>query len=252
MKILPLFFFMLPFLASGEVFRLDGVDFHCRVPEHCKSDSGIMVLFGGRNWPGDKTLKTYDFNELADRHGLFLLSPSFRDRDYWEPEKWSGPLLKKAIRYLETRYKLNSRKLYFYGYSAGGQCAALFFQWMPEKVAAVGIHACGVYPDRIVKTHIPVLITCGTEDRERFQISRRFVYGYRERGGLLLWKYYRNSGHGLSKSALELAKVWFDDHLSGREIIAYGEDDTFRTGETFEVEFRNPLYSEKMRELWRE
>ena len=72
-----------------------------------------MVLFGGRNWPGDKTLKTYDFNELADRHGLFLLSPSFRDRDYWEPEKWSGPLLKKAIRYLETRYKLNSRKLYF-------------------------------------------------------------------------------------------------------------------------------------------
>lgn len=96
----------------------------------------------------------------------------------------------------------------------------------------------------------PFLITCGTEDKERFQISRNFIYRYREHGGLLLWKYLPNSGHELSKNALELAKVWFDDLLSGKKVIAYGEDDTRQIKQRIDTEFRNPLYSEKMRELW--
>ena len=96
----------------------------------------------------------------------------------------------------------------------------------------------------------PFLITCGTEDQERFQISRHFIYRYREHGGLLLWKYFPNSGHELSKEALELAKVWFDDLLSCKKVIAYGEDDTRQIKPRLDTEFRNPLYSEKMRELW--
>ena len=122
---------------------------------------------------------------------------------------------------------------------------------MAEKVAAVGIHACGVYPAEIRFSQAPFLITCGAADRERFQISRDFVCRYRECGGLLLWKYYPNAGHELSKEALDLAKVWFDDLLSGKKILDYGEDDTLQISRQIDAEFRNPLYSEKMRELWR-
>jgi predicted esterase len=163
---------------------------------------------------------------------------------------WSGKLLKKAIQQLEKCYNLQPQKVYFYGYSAGGQCSALFYQWMPDKVAGCGIHASGVYPEKIKVSQVPFLITCGTEDKERFQISRHFIYHYREHGGLLLWKYFPNLGHELSKEALELAKVWFDDLLSSKEVIAYGEDDTKQIKQQIDTEFRNPLYSEKMRELW--
>ena len=148
MKVLLSVLFFIPILLFAEVFRLDSVDFHYRVPEKYNDKSKIMVLFGGRNWKGGKTLRTYDFNDLADKHGVFLLSPSFKDRAYWEPEVWSGRLLQKAIRQLEKRYNLQSQKVYFYGYSAGGQCAALFYQWMPQKVAACAIHAAESIPEK--------------------------------------------------------------------------------------------------------
>jgi len=250
MKTFLSFLLFMPFLLVAEVIRLDGVDFHYRIPQKYDTRSKIMVLFGGRNWQGERTLKTYNFNALADKHSVFLLSPSFKDCDYWEPQVWSGRHLQKAIRQLEKRYNLQPQKVYFYGYSAGGQCTALFYQWMPQKVAACGLHACGVYPEKIKIAKAPFLITCGTEDKERFQISRHFIYRYREHGGLLLWKYLPNSGHELSKEALELAKVWFDDLLSGKKVIAYGEDDTRQIKQRIDTEFRNPLYSEKMQELW--
>lgn len=250
MRNLLLFLLLLPSLLGADVIKLNGIEFHYRIPEKYDAKSKIMVLFGGRNWQGERTLKTYNFNALADKHSIFLLSPSFKDRDYWEPQVWSGRLLQKAIRQLEKRYNLQPQKVYFYGYSAGGQCTALFYQWMPQKVAACAIHACGVYPEKIKNSKAPFLITCGTEDKERFQISRHFIYRYREHGGLLLWKYFPNSGHELSKEALELAKLWFDDLLSGKKVIAYGEDDTRQIKPQIDTEFRNPLYSEKMQELW--
>lgn len=244
------FFLLLPVLLSAETIQTDGAVFHCRIPETCHAGSKIMVLFGGRNQPGDRTLKAFDFNALAEKHRLILLSPSFSGRTYWEPEHRSGQQLKQAVRQLERRYRLKSPKLYFYGYSAGGQCAALFYQWMPDQVAAWGVHACGVYPDDIRCSRAPCLITCGTEDRDRFRISRLFVCRYREHGGLLLWKYFPGAGHELSPQALELAKVWFDDLLSGRGVIAYGEDDTRKIHKETDAAFRSPLYSETLTELW--
>lgn len=106
--------------SGGETLRVDGTEFVYRVPQSYGTNAQIMVLFGGRNWPGDKTLKTFHFDELADRHGVFLLSPSFHDRDYWEPEAWSGETLKSAVRNIETKHSLTPSKLYLYGYSAGG------------------------------------------------------------------------------------------------------------------------------------
>lgn len=251
MKIIIMVTLLCSFILSGEVIQVGDVDFHYRKPGKYNNASKIMILFGGRNWSGDKTLASYGFNDLADRHNLFLLSPSFKDRNYWEPMPWSGKVLQEAIRRLENKFKLIPQKVYMYGYSAGGQCVALFYQWMPEQVAAWGIHACGVYPDVIKNIKAPGMITCGTDDLERLQISRYFVYRYREAGGLILWKYFGGTGHELSPHALQLAKIWFDDILSDKRIIGYGEDDTGQVGQQIETEFRNPLYSEAIKELWR-
>lgn len=236
----------------AEDFLIDGIRFFCRVPAKYNNQSRILVLFGGRNWPGNKTLQTYRFDAVADKHQVFLLSPSFHDRNYWEPEKWSGKTLLKAIATVERKYGLTPLKIYFYGYSAGGQCAALFYNWMPERVGAWAAHACGVYPNQQVQNAAPALITCGENDAERYQISRHFAYRYREACGELLWKPYPETGHELSKDALELAHAWFDAVFSEVKPVAYGEDDMrkIKPKKRISIEYRNPLYSEKIRELW--
>lgn len=240
-------FFLTPFCQLfSESIIIDNIEFIYRVPN---KPTQIMVLFGGRNWQGGKTLKTYNFDNLADKHGLILLSPTFVDNDYHVPEKWSGSILKKAISKLEKLYNLKSANLYFYGYSAGGQCATLFYDWMPENVKAWGVHACGVYPEKIKNFAAPALITCGKNDSERLQISRQFIYNYRESGGNVLWKIYDN-GHELNAETLQLAKAWFDAILSNEDNQLYGEDDSFKIQKNIDIEFRNPLYNSTIQGLW--
>ncbi|MDD4018677.1 MAG: hypothetical protein PHV28_12130 [Kiritimatiellae bacterium] len=250
------FFFLVALGAGGGTMSVRGVEIVWREPKAWSAESRIMVLFGGRGWPGEKTLKTYAFDALADRHSLFLLSPSFADRKYWEPAAWSGAVLREAVAALEMRYRLRPQKLFFYGFSAGGQCANLFYAAMPERVAAWGVHGCGVYFEGAVSNRAPALVTCGEEDAERLVISRQFAYRYRESGGALLWKPLAG-GHTLYPAALALARAWFDAALSGETSPRFiGEDDTGRVvsakdASRIDVEFRNPLYNEMIRELWR-
>ena len=243
------------FAGGGEVLRVGETEFSYRVPQSYGTNAQIMVLFGGRNWPSDKTLKTFHFDELADRHGLFLLSPSVHDRNYWEPEAWSGETVKDAVREIETKYGLSPSKLLLYGYSAGGQCASLFQAYMPERVGAWGAHACGVYPVTVTNASASALITCGLNDAERLIISRQFIYRYREAGGMLLWKTYPK-GHELNAEVLVLARAWFDALLSGSDTKIIGEDDTQRIVpasevEMIDIEFRNPLFNTAIEEQWR-
>ena len=248
-------FFPLLFL-SGEDLTVSGIHFFYTTPPKNDGSARIMVLFGGRNWPGDKTVQTFQFDSLARKHNLILLSPSFQDRNYWDPEAWSGKVLKQAVAELKRIYCLKDQKLYLYGYSAGGQCAALFYAWMPNEVAAWGLHACGVYPLEIKSTNAPALLSCGENDAERLAISRIFLYRYRELGGNLVWKIYPG-GHELNANALALARTWFDDLLSRKKIHSYGEDDSFRilppsASDSIETEFRNPILSPEFQELWRQ
>lgn len=232
------------------------IQFLYRLPSGLNVDSRIMVLFGGRNWRAAGTLKRYGFDGLADKHNLILLSPTFRDDDYWEPEKWSGRALFEAVSILEMRYKLKSRKLFYYGYSAGGQCTMLFYAYAPERVEALALHACGVYFEarNWKKPLVPMLISCGTEDEERYVISRNFIFNYREAGGSVIWKPYSDRDHALTPEALALARQFFEDYLTGRPVEFIGEDDTGlvvppEKMEKIMPEYRNPLTS-ALRTLW--
>lgn len=253
-RVIILFIALFALVSKADSLVIDDIEFFIEEPSIYTSDSQIMVLFGGKNWEGDRSLKTFDFKDLANKHSLFLISPSFKDRDYWEPQEWSGTVLKKAIKALESKYNLKSQKLFFYGYSAGGQSANLFYDYMPEQVEAWALHACGVYPEKVNHSQAPALITCGVEDTPRLQISKTFIYKYRENGGDLILKYY-NAGHKLNPEALEIAKEFFDTILRKEPIKYIGEDDTMQVVEphktkSINIEFRNPLYSETLKELW--
>ena len=238
-----------------EIVRMtvSGVEFVCRVPGKYDADSRIIVLFGGRGWPGAKTLKNFGFGALADRERAFLMSPSFSKGEYWNPDTGTGRVLAAAVAELRRRYGLKNQPLVLYGYSAGGQCAALFAQAKELSVAAWGAHGCGVYPEGPVANKAPALLTCGFGDEDRMRITRSFAMRYREEGGLALLKPFAG-GHELGDGALGVAREWIRAVMAGGESWIWGEDDTMRIKDRddIEVESRNPLYTRRLSEMWQE
>ena len=236
-----------------EIVRIavSGVEFLCRVPRKYDAASRVIVLFGGRGWPGAKTLKSFAFGPLADSEQAFLVSPSFSKGEYWRPETGTGAKLAKAVAELRRRYGLKDQALVLYGYSAGGQCAALFAQSKELSVAAWGAHGCGVYPEGVLASKVPALVTCGCGDEDRLRISRSFAMRYREAGGVLLLKPLEG-GHEHGDDARAIAREWLKAVLAGGESWIWGEDDTMLVKERddIEPESRNPLYTRRLSELW--
>jgi hypothetical protein len=227
----------------------------------------IMVLFGGRNWSGERTLKCYGFNQLADKYNLLLISPSFKDDNYWEPEKWSGPALTAILDKIRRKYNIPKKKIFYYGYSAGGQCANLFFHWNPKIVKAWGAHACGVwYKVKTSKTNsahlkkndrIFALVTCGENDAQRLLLSLDYVRHAREKGNEIIFRSYPG-GHELNHTVLALARAFFESVLTGTKIKYIGDDQIMRyypsnskRAGRIDLEYRNPFLDLQTAELWR-
>lgn len=237
-----------------------------KISEDNKYSPAILVMFGGRNWKAAKTFRTYKFNQLADKYNVYLVSPSFKDDEYWHPEKWSGEALFEAIDRLKTKFNLNEPDLYYYGYSAGGQCANLFYFYKPESICAVGIHACGVFSAALTKPSAPFLVTCSENDDIRFQLSYTFAQKLREQTvsadiplSKVIFKNYQ-AGHELNEEALILARCFFSDMLEKREQVKFIAEDFINTiydadsarSANIDKELKNIFYSRKTADAWLE
>ncbi len=112
-----------------------------RVPEGYRAVKGrtwrTLVIFGGRNCAGsNEVANAIGWARWADRHGVFLVAPGFRDDAYWEPQRWSGRALLAALAEIRKSYDIDTSKLLYYGYSAGSQAANLFAAWRPDLCRA--------------------------------------------------------------------------------------------------------------------
>lgn len=205
---------------------------HYRVPEGWREKSGgrlcrVLVYFGGRNCDGAKIVSgnALGLAPWADENAIFIVAPSFKDDDYWEPGKWSGEALMSALKEIKRSYPICLDGLFYYGYSAGSQCANLFPAWRPNLCRAWVSHACGVFfkPSPAMRM-CPGLVTCGDADEARYVISRRFVYECRRQGVDVLWKSFPNHPHDVPPDSVKLAiafltfqhKRSLDDLVVGR------------------------------------
>lgn len=189
----------------------------------------VLVVFGGRNSNGRSMAGGgLSFGPWADKHKIFLVSPGFRNDDYWYPRKWSGKALLKALGKIKKKYRICTTKMLFYGYSGGSQCANLFPAWRPELCRAWVSHACGVFhkPTRRM-ANVPGLVTCGDADIRRYIISRRFVDASRSKGVSIIWKSYPNLPHQVPPESLKLARTFLEYYhkryisdLDGRRMAA--------------------------------
>lgn len=190
--------------------------FRCRPPSKYRSASAakyrLLIFFGGRNASGEGEIKNRAWTDWCDRNDVFLIAPSYRDGNYWEPQRWSGKALLEAIALLKKKYpNICDDKLLFYGYSAGGQCSNLFPAWIPEKSRAYVSHACGVFhrPSGRMKD-VAALLTCGDADRRRIAINRRFIESCRKFGINVLWKSFPNRPHDVPQGSAHLARAFLE------------------------------------------
>ena len=170
----------------------------------------VLVVFGGRNSNGRAEASGWlGWGDWADQYGVFIVSPGFRNDDYWKPEAWSGRALFSALSEIREKYKICTEKLLFYGYSAGSQCSNLFPAWRPGAVRAWVSHACGVFHEPGGKMRsVPGLVTCGDADTTRYVISRKFVEEARRKGTMIIWKSFPNSPHDVPPDSLKLARAF--------------------------------------------
>ena len=66
-----------------------------RVPENYREIAGrkwrTLVIFGGRNCGGSNEVSNaIGWAKWAERNGMFLVAPGFRDDRYWEPQVHAG------------------------------------------------------------------------------------------------------------------------------------------------------------------
>lgn len=118
-----------------------------RVPENYREilrrKWRVLVIFGGRNCgESNEVSNALGWAKWADRNGVFLVAPGFRDDRYWEPQAWSGRALLFALDQIGKRYEIDSKHLLYYGYSAGSQASNLFAAWRPDLCRAWVSHAC--------------------------------------------------------------------------------------------------------------
>ena len=239
--------------SAGQMEKatVNGVEVVYMIPDGVRQDSRILVLFGGRGWPGKKAIAELGFREWAIKRNWCVVAPSFSNGEYWNPESGSAAVVASAVDALRRKHSLRPLPVFLFGYSAGGQLVALLQDYDSSLVAAWGVYGCGVYPDD-PKAKTLGFVACGMDDAERLRISRDFAYRHREAGGLLLWKPVK-SGHELNFHALTLAREFFAAVAAGAPCSLWGEDDTrqIKPCDRIDIEFRNPLYNSAVADLWR-
>ncbi len=173
----------------------------------------VLVMFGGRNSDGKYRTTNHAWQKWADRYNIFLVAPTFKDDEYWYPEKWSGRALLKGLKLIKKQYRINDTRLLYYGYSGGAQCSNLFPAWRPELCLAWVSHASGVWHQPSGRmSGIPGLVTCGDADFRRYILSRDFVAKARQKGELIIWKSYPNHPHDVPPNSLKLARDFLAYH----------------------------------------
>ena len=201
----------------------------------------VLILFGGRNNTGrGEAGGRLGWGKWADENEIFLVSPGFRNDEYWHPEKWSGKALWNALAQIKKKYRICDTKVLYYGYSGGAQCSNLFPAWKPGSTRAWVSHAGGVFHEPSAKMRgVPGLVTCGDADLQRYVISRNFVEKSRGKGIPVIWKSYPNHPHDVPPDSLELARtflgyyhtLYLDDLCSGGRLARNAEKKVLFVGD---------------------
>lgn len=190
-------------MVQQGALRVGGIDrgYLLYVPKRKVSKPPLVVLLhGSRQTAQDLRASTgYAFDQLADEHGFVAVYPegyAGRWNDCRAKGRYRARKLKlDDVRFLltlvdelERRIGIDRTRVFFAGYSGGGQLAFRMALERPEHVTAIASFAANLPTDenwlcQAAGKAVPVLMINGTFDRiNPFAGGRVSVFGFASRG----------------------------------------------------------------------
>lgn len=136
----------------------------------------VITLHGLVQWPANQ-MQVSHWNELADRHGFLVVSPSgtqfpLRWRtsgDSAEGTEEDVQFISDLIDHLAAEYNIDTRRVYANGLSNGAGMSFVLACELSERIAAVGlVNGAYFYAWDSCDSHarpVPAVVFHGTEDR---------------------------------------------------------------------------------------
>jgi poly(hydroxyalkanoate) depolymerase family esterase len=112
----------------------------------------VMMLHGCTQTPDDFAAAT-EMNQLADKQNFLVVYPeetasanplkcwNWFDSSHQSREQGEPSLLAEIIKKVSADYKVDSRRVFVAGFSAGGAMAVIMGAAYPELFAAIGVHS---------------------------------------------------------------------------------------------------------------
>jgi poly(hydroxyalkanoate) depolymerase family esterase len=112
----------------------------------------VMMLHGCTQTPDDSATAT-QFNAVADKNNFLVVYPeqtkaanplkcwNWFDSSHQARGQGEPSLLAEVINHVEASYKVDSRRVFVAGFSAGGAMAIIMGATYPELFAAIGVHS---------------------------------------------------------------------------------------------------------------
>lgn len=166
----------------------------------------LVVVFHGSGQGGAAMVEPW--TGLAAREGFIVVGPDSAD-----PSKWSTPadgpeFVHDLVEHLKTKYPVNARRVYLFGYSAGSGFAINMSLLESRYFAATAVFASATFSGQYAaaaERRIPFLIRAGTDD-EVFALRdvKATVKGLSGLGFPVEFKELTGRGHNYYRVAAEL------------------------------------------------
>jgi poly(3-hydroxybutyrate) depolymerase len=143
--------------------------FYLYAPGSLKKEAAapLMVLLHGSGRNGLSLIDKW--KDLASQEGFIIVGPDSSDLRSWRIPEDAPDFLYELIESLKVKYKIDGRRVYLFGHSAGAVVALYLSLMESEYFAATAVHAGafnsveGSFIER-TKRKIPISIFVGTND----------------------------------------------------------------------------------------
>jgi predicted esterase len=136
-------------------------------PSGLATPAPVLLLLHGSHNDGMSLINLWQ--ELGQSEGIILVAPDSADPAVWDYSKDSPDFLHAVLTEVESKYSVDSRRVYLFGQSTGGAYALYLSIVESEYFAATAIHD-GCLPEQSfelidsAKRRIPISMWAGTDN----------------------------------------------------------------------------------------
>src|SRR5450631_2577403 len=137
-------------------------------PSGSAAPKPVLLLLHGSGHNGMSLIDPW--RGLAQKEGVILVAPDSSDPAEWDYRNDSPDFLNAVLAEVESKYAVDTRRVYLFGHSAGAMFALYISIAESENFAATAVHAgCLMESDfaliDFAKRRIPISIWIGTDDK---------------------------------------------------------------------------------------